>query len=684
MPDSAEQWQHRKQALTRRVLVSNGLWPMPPKTPLNPVIHGRVSRDGFTVEKVYFESLPGHYVTGLLFRPEQGSGPHPGVLCPHGHGGRLQDHGPKKIREFIVQGAERFEGSGRFPKLARCGQLARMGCVTFIFDMLGYADSVQIPRAIAHGFRTRRPEFETQENWGFYSPQAESHLQSIMGLHTYNALRALDFLSSLPDVDAARIGVTGGSGGGTQTILLGAIDPRPAVAFPNGMVSTDMQGGCTCENCSLLRIGTGNVELAALFAPRPQGMTAADDWTREMMTKGFPELRKLYTMLGVPKQVVCHPLTHFPHNYNYVSRAVMYTWFNKHLGLGLEEPIVEEDWRPLTEDEHSVWNEAHPRPKHDPDHERAVLRYLTEVSDRQIASLKPTTAQTMSGYRDIVGKAFETVIGRTLDAVGKVEREHQRTEDFGKIRCSWDLLRAVHHGEEIPVVALYPKEGNWNHQTVLWIHGQGKQGLITHEGEIIPAIRKLLEAGFAVAGCDLLYQDEFLTEGESLRETRTVANEREYAGYTLGYNHSLFAQRVHDIFTLIAYLQQDVACDIHLVGTHGAGPWVAAARALASDQVELAATDTQGFRFADLSSFKDVNFLPGAVKYGDLPALLALNAPNALWIAGESEQALDLVKSAYAATDKPDRLHIATAINEDVSQQIANWLLKNSFEATAW
>ena len=94
-----------------------------------------------------------------------------------------------------------------------------------------------------------------------------------MGLQTYNSIRALDWLCELPDVDPQRIGVTGASGGGTQTFVLGAVDPRPAVIFPAVMVSTAMQGGCTCENCCYLRMGTGNVELAGLFAPKPLGMT---------------------------------------------------------------------------------------------------------------------------------------------------------------------------------------------------------------------------------------------------------------------------------------------------------------------------------------------------------------------------------------------------------------------------
>ena len=323
VPPTRAAWEQRQAELKQRVLVATGLWPMPEKTPLNRVIHGKVVRDGFTVEKVYFQSLPGHYVTGLLFRPESPSdSKRPAVLCPHGHGGRQQDYGEDKMDALIASGAELHLESGRFPKLARCAQLARMGCVTFIFDMLGYVDSLQISYELGHRYADRRPEFETNDSWGFYSPQAEARMHSIMGLQTWNGVRALDFLASLPDVDPTRIAITGGSGGGTQTILLGAIDDRHIASFPNGMVSTSMQGGCTCENCSLLRIGTGNVELAALFAPRPQAMTAADDWTKDMMTKGYPELQQLYSMLDAPDNVYCEPMLHFPHNYNAVTRSI--------------------------------------------------------------------------------------------------------------------------------------------------------------------------------------------------------------------------------------------------------------------------------------------------------------------------------------------------------------------------
>ena len=87
VPATLKEWEQRKAELRRRVLVATGLYPMPERTPLNAVIHGKVKHDGFTSEKVYFESVPGFFVTGILFRPEGAKGKLPAVLCPHGHGG---------------------------------------------------------------------------------------------------------------------------------------------------------------------------------------------------------------------------------------------------------------------------------------------------------------------------------------------------------------------------------------------------------------------------------------------------------------------------------------------------------------------------------------------------------------------------------------------------------------------
>lgn len=303
--DSYEAWQKRAEYVRRQILVSMGLWPMPEKTPLKPIVHGKVDRDDYTVEKVIIETFPGLYMTGSLYRPKGKEGKRPGILCPHGHwpNGRYHDHGAEKVKLEVTGKAEHSEIGGRHPLQARCVHLARMGCVVLMYDMLGYGDNHILSHELTHRIGKQRPEMSKPDHWGVFSAQAELRLLSVMGMQTWNSIRAVDFMSSLPDVDPQNLGVTGASGGGTQTFILACVDPRPKAFFPAVMVSTIMQGGCTCENASYLRVNTGNIEFAALAAPRAVGMTGANDWTVEIETKGFPQLKEHFARMGAPGNV---------------------------------------------------------------------------------------------------------------------------------------------------------------------------------------------------------------------------------------------------------------------------------------------------------------------------------------------------------------------------------------------
>ncbi len=229
------------------MLVSLGLWPTPTRTPLAPKIYGKLERDGYTIEKVVLETLPGFTLSGNLYRPVGKTGRLPGLLCPHGH----------------------WEDGRVNPEVQmRCIRWAKLGCVVFMYDMVGYNDS----KPFGHAFLNPR-----LNRWGY----------SLAALQTWDSIRALDFLTSLPDVDPARIGCTGESGGGTQTFLLTALDDRVKVAAPVVMVSEGFQGGCVCENAAGLRHGTDNVEFAALTAPRPLKLVGATgDWTVNTTIQG--------------------------------------------------------------------------------------------------------------------------------------------------------------------------------------------------------------------------------------------------------------------------------------------------------------------------------------------------------------------------------------------------------------
>ena len=575
----------------------------------------------------------------------------------------------ENVRKEIAQGAERFEEGGRSPLQSRCAQLARMGCTVFHYDMIGYGDSVQIGYELAHRFARQRPEMNRRQDWGLFSPQAESHLQSVMGLQTWNSIRALDFLETLPEVDKQRLAATGASGGGTQTFMLAATDARLAAAFPAVMVSTAMQGGCVCENACLLRIGTGNVEIAALFAPKPLGLTSANDWTAEMSDKGFPELRALYRLLCREENVMLKALNHFGHNYNYVSRTAMYHWFNRHLRLGLAEPILERDYPYLSQAELTVWNAAHPQPQGGDDFERNLLRHWLEDGRKQLLAL----AERPRAFADLAAPAIEVVLGRTLESAGKVIWKERRKVERENHWETAGLLRNTTYGESLPAVFFQPKKQRG--AAVIWLSTLGKAGLRDDNGRLRPWMRRLLDGGATVVGADLLRQGEFPADEGSLRRTRRVKNPREAAAYTFGYNHAVFAQRVHDVLTIVQFLKtQKPSEKIVLAGLDGAGHWAAAVRSVCGKAVQKCAIDTEGFRFGEVKDAHDPDFLPGGAKYLDLPGFLLLGDAQPLWLAGESAQTRAWLQRRYAKADAGDLTFPEPG--ESSPNAAADWILK--------
>ena len=625
--DSREEWERQAEAIREQILVSNGLWPMPPKTPLDPVVHGRIDRDEYTVEKVFFASLPGHYVTGNLYRPKRIDGKAPGVLCPHGHwaNGRFYDAGERKAQQEIESGAEEHMAGARYPLQARMVQLARMGCVVFHYDMVGYADSAPV-----------------EHRAGFADATAGLWLQNAMGLQTWNSIRALDFLLSLPEVDPERVGVTGASGGGTQTFMLCAIDPRPTVAFPAVMVSTAMQGGCICENADYLRLGINNIAIAALFAPKPLAMSGADDWTIDIETKGLPELRQVYSLFGKPDLVHAKCFPQFGHNYNQVSREMMYEWFNRHLDLGFESPIKEQDFEPIPPEQLSVFDEQHPRPD-DAKSADALRECVTEVAREQLEELLPTSADKLAAYRRVVGTAARVMLDSGVPKPHEIEVRSEFVDSEEGLTVRGGTLGRKGAGEAIPFVLQRP--ANFNGRVLVWIDGGGSSRVLDEGHREI--VRAILETGTAVASGDVFLTGAFLRAG---REPTIPVNES-YHGYTFGYNRPVLSNRVRDILTLIGYVAgQDGVTSVDLAGTGDAAPWVLLARGLAGDRVRRTVADLHGFHFGKVTETSDPMFLPGALKYGDIGGFVALAAPGELMVCGTAEvpdKALEPLTAAY-------------------------------------
>jgi dienelactone hydrolase len=666
-PKDLQAWKKRRQEVREQVLVATGLWPMPKKTPLNPVIHGKIDRAGYSVEKVFFASYPGFYVTGSLYRPltadgKQPEGKVPGVLCPHGHwrNGRFFDalaaHGEKFVKNQITIGAEKTEEGARFPLQARCAQLARMGCVVFHYDMVGVADSTQIGHTA-----------------GFQDPEAELQQQSFMGLQTWNSIRSLDFLLSLPEVDPARIGVTGASGGGTQTFILCAIDDRPAVAFPAVMVSTGMQGGCVCENCSYLRLGTGNIELAGLFAPRPLAMSGANDWTKKIETDGLPQLKELYRLYGAEDKVAAKAWLKFDHNYNQVSREFMYNWFNKHLKLGHKEPVTEAPFAPIVPKELSVYDAEHPRPKDAVDIQ-GLRRYMTQESERQREDLFPKDAKGLAELRRVAGTALRVMINDRLPSAAQVESNDTFFLRTNGREIAFESVGRKRKGEDIPIIPIGGPKDKFGGTVIVLIHPEGSLCL-----EKDRALNRLVHDSANKNNVTFLVPDLFLTgrwlQGEN-RKSSQPRYTKGYAGYVFGYNRTFLADRIHDILTTVAYARSLRGVKkVHLVGFGKAGPWVVLARALCGDAVDRTAADLDQFRFEKILSMDDEMLQPGALKYGGIPVLSALCSPHELYLHNTKGTGTDRwLRAAYQIEGHPERLERTEG--QSTPEEVVRWLLR--------
>ncbi|MBM4010891.1 MAG: hypothetical protein FJ286_05850 [Planctomycetes bacterium] len=659
---SADEWRTRSRLVRARLALAAGLVPMLPRPPVQAVIHGRIDRDGYTIEKVFFESFPGHFVTGNLYRPRgPDSRPRPGALCPHGHwpGGRFLDRDADEIRAELAAGAERFPNAARSILQARCVGLARLGCVVFHYDMVGYGDSIQ---TVGHR-HAATPELDGRDpgTWGLGGFEAAARLQNVYGLQTFNSLRALDFLATLPDVDARRLGVTGASGGGTQTVAAAALDGRLTAAFAAAMISTSMQGGCTCENAPYLRIDQGNIELAALVAPRALGLTAADDWTRDLEHKGYPDLLDLYRMLGVPESFEAHFDIQFGHNFNAVARSHCLRFMSRHLGLGRADAASEADYVFSSREDLTVWGADHPAPAGDDvgaAHERRLCAAWTAAGDAAIGPvLDAADRPAVARAQETLATAYAAIFGRGVPAAGDVAFEpaaaDESTAGFAGFDAGIEIERGdavvAGRGERVACAWLWPAD--WSGTVLIWPQAGGladEEAVARH-----PALAAVLRAGHAVVRADLFGQAECrrdpatdLNHGRDRTEEADSSQEsrRQDCSYVYGYNDSAYARRVHDLLTLVAVARNHrrrAAERIVLVGETGAGHWVAGALAAASSTLDgrrdppiaAAVIDTGGFRFDALPDVWHHDFLPGAVKYADLGGLLAMAAPLPLWIA---------------------------------------------------
>ncbi len=548
-----------ESALRNRILVSAGLaWsdhephpssstgvteiepvPLPP-----PSVFDETVQDGFRVANVAIETKPGYFLTGNLYRP-LGDGPYPGVASPHGHwgNGRLEDSDKASVPQ-------------------RCATLARMGFVVFAYDMVGYVDNDHWP----HNWGTKEDKL-----WGLHP----------FALQLMNGRDAVTYLQSLPEVDPERIGMTGASGGGTQTFMLKAVDPRVKVSAPVNMISHTMQGGCPCENAPLIRIDHSNVEIASLAAPRPMLMVSASgDWTRETPFVEYPRVQRRYASVmllreSLPDERLLRNVhIDAPHNYNRESRMAMYRFFAEHL-LG-DETKAPEDEQPHGLDVAAL----RVFPGGPPEHALGVRDFLEQEKARRAQRIEKELASKEASLLEFelihrVGSMLSFALRRDrlqaipYGALASTRHGRQMIGDYIVEQWTLDVL-----GRSIPM--LFYRSSEPGPQTcVLLVHEAGKAALAGDDGPG-DKIRALLDAGFAVLTIDV-----FLTGEHHAPAQRT---ERTGAGpFDETFAPTVTAARIADIVFASRWLtsRPDVqpVPAMFIAGFGDAALWVAAASA---------------------------------------------------------------------------------------------------------
>ncbi|MDR2840475.1 MAG: acetylxylan esterase [Paludibacter sp.] len=291
-----QEWEQRKAEILPCLPAALHLSPMPEK-PSSPVILSKIRKyQDYTVQNFAIQTLPGIYVAGCIYRPLKIKGKIPVVLNPNGH-----------------------FAAGRFYKdiQLRAIMQARMGCVSATWDLFAYGESL------------------LQFDGSMHRLSAANTIQIL------NGIRILDYLLTLKEADTERVAVTGASGGGSQTMMLSAIDSRIKVSIPVVMMSSYFSGGCPCESgmpAHLCGGRTNNVEIAAMFAPKPQLVISdGKDWTDHVPELEFPFVQHIYGFYDAESQIENAHFGNEGHDYGTSKRQAAYKFLAKQFSLDISK-----------------------------------------------------------------------------------------------------------------------------------------------------------------------------------------------------------------------------------------------------------------------------------------------------------------------------------------------------------
>lgn len=285
-------WEKRKDSMKTEMLSALRLNPLPVTGNSKPILVNKRQYNGYSVENIALEIFPGLYIAGSVYKPIGIKGKLPVVLSPDGHWAK-----------------HRYRDDAQY----RFATMARMGCLVVSYDLFAWGESLL--------------QFKT-----------EDHRRALANtVQTLSGIRFLDYMLSLKEADPSRVAISGGSGGGSQTMLGTALDNRITLSVPVVMMSSYHSGGCPCESGMGVHLcggGTNNVEIAAMAAPRPQLIISdGKDWTQQVPTVEFPFLANTYKFYDAAAQVENVHLPAEGHDFGKNKRQALYAFLGKHFKL---------------------------------------------------------------------------------------------------------------------------------------------------------------------------------------------------------------------------------------------------------------------------------------------------------------------------------------------------------------
>jgi len=578
--DVADYQQRKRAEMIRR------LGGFPDRTPLKPRVVESLDADGYRIEKVIFESQPGHLVTANLYLPD-GEGPFPGVVIPSGHSRSAKAAGYNQQAAVV---------------------LARFGIAALPYDPIGQGERAQFLDADG------KPRFGTTTEHTLLGAGCIPLGLNTATFRIWDGMRALDYLASRPEIDAQRLGVTGCSGGGTLTSYLMALDDRVACAAPSCYLTsfgrlTDTIGPQDAEQniFGQIQAGIDHADYVLMRAPKPTLILAAthDFFDISGTWDTFRQAKQTYTRLGFAERVDLVE-TDTKHGFPQPQRLAMLRWMRRWLS-GVDEPTREPDLKVLAEAKLLCTEQGQTLRV---DGARSAVDLNTETENRLRVERKKLWEQTprpelLERIGQLAGIRPPKELPRPeVQTVDSIQRGDYKIEK---------LIMQRPAGVDLPALLFRPQKETG--RRYLYLHGQGKHADAAADGPIA----KLVRAGSVVLAVDLSGMGETGLAGENRWGARW---DDFFLAYLLG--QSLVGIRAEDALIAARYLAEaDHAPSpkpVHLIAVGVAAPPALHAAALHPDL------------FAQLTLRKALPSWADLVRHPDAPGQLASTVHRALHV----------------------------------------------------